>query len=170
MNNHLKEILTSLSRGGVKFVVCGGVAAVLHGVERLTMDIDLSVSMDHKNLTALLDILKQLGMVPRVPVSPESLLDPEKRKIMTDIKNALVFTFIDINNPYRQVDIFLGKDTLYNELIQEAVIINFYGYEIPVISIPDLIKMKKMVNPIREKDISDIRELQRLTGANDEIR
>ena len=164
MNNHLKEILTSLSRGGVKFVVCGGVAVVLHGVERLTMDVDLSVSMDYKNLALLLDIIKELGMVPRVPIPAESILDPEKRKIMTDVKNALVFTFIDINNPYRQIDIFLGRDTLYAELIKDAVIINFSGEKIPVVSIQDLIKMKKQINPLREKDKSDIRELQLLIG------
>jgi len=37
-----KEFLTVLSRERVKFIVCGGVAAVLHGVERVTMDLDLN--------------------------------------------------------------------------------------------------------------------------------
>jgi predicted nucleotidyltransferase len=164
MNNHLKEILLSLSKNNIKYVVCGGVAVVLHGIERLTMDLDLSVAMDTDNLTILLSVLNELGMVPRVPVPAESLLDPEKRKIMTEEKNALVFTFIDTKNPYRQIDIFIGKDTLYPELIKDAEFINFSGSKIPVISIKNLIEMKRNVKPPRDKDISDIKELLRLSG------
>jgi len=164
MNNHLKEILLKLSVNNVKYVVCGGVALVLHGVERLTMDIDISVSMDRENIKLLLRVLKELGMVPRVPVSAESLLDPVKRKIMTEKKNAIVFTFIDVNNPYRQVDIFLGKDGMYEELVKDAVTVEISAIKIPVISIQTLIMMKKKVKPPRDKDISDIKELLKITG------
>jgi len=162
MNNHLRDILISLASAKVKFVVCGGVAVVLHGVERLTMDIDIAVSMDEDNIYALLTVMKNLGMTPRVPVSPEILLSAEKRRILTEQKNALVFTFIDINNPYRQVDIFLNRDTLYDKLISDADKIQLGGYSIPVISINKLIEMKKEVNPPREKDISDIKELLKI--------
>lgn len=161
MNNHLKEILISLAAAEIKFVICGGVAVVLHGVERLTMDIDLAVSMDQNNLSALIIVLKKIGMTPRVPVPAETLLDPEKRRIMVKEKNALVFTFIDNKNPYRQVDIFLQNENLYHELIEDASVIIISGYEIPVISLNKLILMKKNVNPPREKDLSDIRELTR---------
>jgi predicted nucleotidyltransferase len=159
MNNHLKEILISLARANVRFVVCGGVAVVLHGVERLTMDIDLSVAMDEENLSKLLFLIKQLGMTPRVPVPAESLLDPRKRELMLEEKNALVFTFIDPQNPYRQIDIFLGRDSLYSELISDADSIKLDGFKIPVISIDKLIEMKRNVIPTRDKDLSDISEL-----------
>lgn len=162
MNNHLKEILIALAKGKIKFVICGGVAVVLHGVERLTMDIDIAVSMEEENLYHLIYVMKNLGMSPRVPVPPEALLSPEKRKIMREEKNALVFTFIDMNNPYRQVDIFLGRDDLYNNLIEDASYIDLDGCNIPVISISKLIEMKREVSPPREKDISDIRGLLKL--------
>lgn len=159
MNNHLKEILISLAAAEIKFVICGGVAVVLHGVERLTMDIDLAVSMDQDNLSALIIVMKKIGMTPRVPVPAETLLDPDMRRIMVEEKNALVFTFIDNKNPYRQVDIFLHNENLYNELIEDASVVKISGYEIHVISLNKLILMKKNVNPPREKDLSDIREL-----------
>lgn len=168
MNNHLKDILINLSKNNIRFIVCGGVAVVLHGIERLTMDLDLSVSMDTNNLEKLLRILKKLDMVPRVPVPPESLLDPVKRKIMTEEKNALVFTFIDIKNPYRQVDIFLGKDEMYDELFKDAVAVEISGFKIPVISVKKLIMMKQKINPPRDKDISDIKGLMKLAGENNE--
>lgn len=40
MQNHLKDILKELTERGVQFVICGGVALVLHGVERMTLDLD----------------------------------------------------------------------------------------------------------------------------------
>jgi hypothetical protein len=36
MKNYLKEMLVTLADAGVEFVVGGGVACVLHGVERIT--------------------------------------------------------------------------------------------------------------------------------------
>jgi predicted nucleotidyltransferase len=168
MNSHLKTILTTLSKNRVKFVVCGGVALVLHGIERVTMDIDISVPMDSENLQGLISTLKELGMTPRAPIPAESLLDPEKRKIMTEEKGALVFTFIDTKNPYKQVDIFLGKDDLYAYLVKDAVAVPIQGTMINIISIEDLINMKKEIKPPRGKDIHDINELQKLLKAKDE--
>jgi hypothetical protein len=165
MSSHLKTILSALSKNKVKFVVCGGVALVLHGIERLTMDIDISVSMDRENLERLIATLKDIGMTPRAPVAAESLLDPEQRKIMIEKKGDLVFTFIDTKNPYKQVDIFIGKDELYSYLVQDADSVQIQNEIIDIISIENLIKMKKEINPPREKDILDIKELQKLLEA-----
>ena len=56
--------------------MCGGVAAVLHGVERMTMDIDLSLDLDRSNLEKFISVMKNMNLKPRVPVPPESILDP----------------------------------------------------------------------------------------------
>ena len=40
-NDKLFELMKALSESGVKFVVCGGVACVLQGVERATFDLDI---------------------------------------------------------------------------------------------------------------------------------
>ena len=51
--SHLIEILCTLQDRGVDFVVAGGVAAVLHGVERMTLDLDVAVSLDPHNTEML---------------------------------------------------------------------------------------------------------------------
>lgn len=66
--NHLLEILAALVKARVEFIVCGGVAAVLHGVERMTMDLDVSVNLTAKNLDRFVGVLQKLGLRPRVPV------------------------------------------------------------------------------------------------------
>ena len=40
-----EEILRSLADARIEFIVGGGVACVFHGVERVTMDVDVAVQM-----------------------------------------------------------------------------------------------------------------------------
>ncbi|MDW8466015.1 MAG: nucleotidyl transferase AbiEii/AbiGii toxin family protein [Chloroherpetonaceae bacterium] len=168
MRNHLKEILQVLTEKGVRFVICGGVAVVLHGVERMTLDLDLVVDMSRANLERLVEAMRALNLTPRVPVPPESLLDETARRKMREEKDALVFTFLDLNNPYRQVNIFLTDEPSYQTLSEDAVSIDVGGFVVSVASLPKLIEMKQRVNPPRDKDIQDIRFLtKRLKGDNE---
>ncbi len=168
MKNHLQEILTSLVDAGVKFVVGGGVAAVLQGVERVTMDLDLAVAMDRNNLETFISAMKRLGLKPRAPVPPEYLLNPANIKLMIEEKHAVVFTFIDLNDPMRTVDLFLLPELSYHELRRDADEVRIAGDSILITSKEKLIELKRNVNPIRSKDILDIEELTKLTPKNND--
>ena len=74
-NDHLFEILLALNRLKVKFVVCGGVAAVLLGVERMTVDLDIAIDFKPENVKKFIVAMKQLGLTPRAPVQPEVLFE-----------------------------------------------------------------------------------------------
>jgi len=57
----------------------------------------------------------------------------------------------------------LTKKFLFSNLIiKDAVAAQIQDEMIDIISIENLIKMKKEINPPREKDILDIKELQKL--------
>lgn len=159
--NHLKEIIITLADSGVDFIICGGVALALHGVERMTMDIDIALDMQVGNIKKFLDAMKSLKLVPRAPVSADSLLDPEKRRLMVKEKNALVFTFIDTNNPFRQVDVFLEEEA-FKTLKNGVEIIDIAKYKIKVVSKMKLLQMKKEISPRRDKDVYDIIALEKL--------
>jgi len=150
----------------VEFVVAGGVAAVLHGVERATLDLDIAVNMGRENLTRFLTVMKELGLSPRPPVPPETLLDADQVKQMVDEKHALVFTFIEANQPLWQVDVLLRQDLSYRELRKDAVPVTVQGRQIWVTSVKKMIEMKKLVDPPRPKDLMDIAELERIEGEN----
>ncbi|HUI07088.1 MAG TPA: hypothetical protein VL486_08780 [Verrucomicrobiae bacterium] len=160
--NHVLEILRVLVAQGVEFVVCGGVAVVLHGVERMTLDVDLSVAMNGENLQKLIRAVRELGLTPRAPVAPEVLLDAGQMQTLIKEKHALAFTFLDPDRPYRQVDVLLTPDASYERLQGDAVSIRLGGISIPVASVKRLIEMKKKVRPRREKDAADIRALNAL--------
>ncbi len=159
--NHLKEIIITLADSGVDFIICGGVALALHGVERMTMDIDIALDMREGNIQKFLDAMKSLELVPRAPVSADSLLDPEKRRLMIEEKNALVFTFIDTRIPFRQVDIFLGEEA-FNSMEDDVEMIEIDRHKIRVVSKKRLLQMKKEISPQRDKDVYDINALEKL--------
>lgn len=162
MQNHLKEILTALADARVNFVVAGGVAVLLHGVERVTMDLDLALQLSRENLTAFQEAIGKLGLKPRVPVSPESLADPVTVQRFVEEKGALVFTFLDHDKPIRQLDIFLTKGLSFERLLGDAIEIELDGRPIKVASLERMLEIKKGIPAPRDKDLMDIRELERI--------
>ncbi|MFL6246376.1 MAG: hypothetical protein ACJ74H_10155 [Thermoanaerobaculia bacterium] len=46
----LEELLAHLLTSNVRFVVVGGVAVVIHGHARLTVDVDLVLDLDSDNV------------------------------------------------------------------------------------------------------------------------
>lgn len=160
--NHYAQILTALAEARVRFVVAGGVAVVIHGVERMTMDIDLAVDFAPDNLNRFVATMKALGMQPRVPVPHDFIEDPENVRRMIVEKNALVFTYIDPNDPLKQVDVFLTPELSYAALAADSIVRLIYGTPVHVASIDTLIRLKRRVKPLRPKDAHDIAELEKL--------
>lgn len=160
--NHLLEILTKLASAKVKFIVCGGVAVVFHGVERMTVDLDLVIDFSPENIKKLISVINKLKLVSRVPISPEILMYQEQRQILVREKGAVVFTFLDINNPFRMIDILLSEDITYGKIFQDSKEIKIGKQTIRIASIDQIIAMKKKVKPMREKDKFDIKALKKL--------
>src|ERR1700724_1696638 len=158
--NHLIEILCALVDKGVQFVVAGGAAMVLHGIQRMTLDLDIAVSPDQTNLRRFISVLSQLKFIPRAPVPPETILHRERIEMLIREKNALVFTFWCPGEPYKQIDMFLTRENSFDDLVADARKLTVCGQTVPVASRLKPIEMKRRVKPIREKDLSDIRALQ----------
>ncbi len=71
----IERVLHALEAAGVRYLVVGGVAVVLHGHPRLTADLDLALALDTGNVRAAFAALAGLGYRPRVPVTAESFAD-----------------------------------------------------------------------------------------------
>ncbi|MBV8377377.1 MAG: hypothetical protein JO279_10280 [Verrucomicrobia bacterium] len=158
--SHLIEILCVLVDKGVQFVVAGGAAMVLHGVQRMTLDLDIAVSPEQTNLRRFISTLNQLNFIPRAPVPAETILNRERIELLIREKNALVFTFWCPGEPYTQIDMFLTRENSFDDLIADARKLTVCGRTVLVASRRKLIEMKSRVEPIREKDLSDIEALE----------
>jgi predicted nucleotidyltransferase len=164
MENYLKEMLVTLTDAGVEFVVGGGVACVLHGVERVTLDLDIAVEMTASNLDRLVNAVEKLKLQPRVPVSLADIGDPDFVHSMVIEKGALVFSLTDFGNPLRHLDIFLSPALSFERLSEGANWVEIGGTKVRVASKELLIKIKNEIKPLRPKDLLDMQELSRLIG------
>ena len=97
-----------------------------------------------------------------MPVPPESLLDKNMVDFFVREKKAIVFTFIDPDSPYRQIDVFLTKDKAYHSLKNHTVEALVEDRRVKIISIEKLIEMKLEINPPRDKDKLDIAALKKM--------
>jgi hypothetical protein len=166
MENYLKEMLVTLASAEVEFVVGGGVACVLHGVERVTLDLDIAVQMSAANLDRLVDAVERLKLQPRVPVSLADIGDPDFVRSMVVEKGALVFSLADFDKPLRHLDIFLSPSLSFERLSEGATWFDIGGTKIRVASKQLLVKIKSEITPLRPKDVLDLQELSRLIEEN----
>jgi hypothetical protein len=58
MLNQLQDVFASLQHHNVKYVVIGGIAAVLHGVPRATFDLDILIEATPESAQQLLAALE----------------------------------------------------------------------------------------------------------------
>ena len=68
-----KTLFACLEKNRVKYIVIGGVAAILHGVPRMTGDIDIFIEANPENAGRMLNTLRDLGYETSELVTPEGL-------------------------------------------------------------------------------------------------
>ena len=82
----------------VRFVVVGGLAVLLHGLDRLTADVDLAIDLSTEATRDAVRALTEGGYRPMAPVDPLSLADPERRHDWQTSRGMQVFSFWDTTN------------------------------------------------------------------------
>ncbi len=145
MRPGLPELFASLNARDVRYVLIGGLAAVLHGVPRSTLDVDILIESSHDNATRLLGALKDIGLGTAYLSSPEEIL----ANTITLFEDQLrVDVFLSIPGVSFE-DAWRGRDT------RDAA-----GVPVQLIAINALIKAKRAKG--RPKDLEDITDLERI--------
>ncbi|MEI6056988.1 MAG: nucleotidyl transferase AbiEii/AbiGii toxin family protein [Lentisphaerota bacterium] len=147
------EVFEALSLERIQYLLVGGLAVNLHGVPRLTYDIDIIISIDRENILRLNAALKKLGYVPRLPVSPDNLADEKILKDWIENKNMTAFSFYHSRENNKVIDIVISHPLSFSEAYARAERRTVKNIEIPIVSIDDLICMKEFA--ARPKDLSD---------------
>ncbi|MDO8520229.1 MAG: nucleotidyl transferase AbiEii/AbiGii toxin family protein [Deltaproteobacteria bacterium] len=158
------KIFKALNQAKIRYLVAGGVAINLHGIERATADLDLIIHLEVPNVLKFAKLMTRLGYQPKVPVKAEDLADPEKRKSWIDEKNMIVFSFINPKEPQELIDIFVQHPLPFEGMYKRKAGKKALGTVIPVLSIDDLIVLKKRAG--RPKDIFDLGYLMPLAKRN----
>lgn len=157
------DILAALNAARVKYMVIGGLAVILHGVNRHTWDLDLSVELTTDNLRALECALRHIGFERRVPAPIEGLANPATRRLWTVERNMQVYSFHELTGRSRIVDVMVKPLTKFDEAYRRRVVVRGLGVSIPLVPVDVLIEMKQAAG--RPQDLWDVAELKQLRGS-----
>ena len=155
-----EPILRKLSEANIKYLVIGGVAINFHGYKRPTHDLDLFILLNEENITRFAKAMKELHFKPRVPVEVEEIADKAKREKWINEKNMKVFSLYNADNEIDIIDVMIIDYLNFEEAYKNRKVVNIKDFEIPLASIPDLVKLKQIAG--RPRDLVDIKVLSEM--------
>ncbi len=160
-----EPILARLNEEGGRYVVVGGLAVVLHGHARLTVDLDLVVDLAPDAARRTIAALLGLGLRPLAPVDAYEFADNALRQRWIAEKGMRVFSLYDPDQPLRTVDLFVESPIDFEELWRESEVVPLRSTAIRVASIPHLIRMKTLAGRRQDRDdLEKLEEIQRRKG------
>lgn len=121
MPTDIHALFEMLEAKELRYVVVGGLALVLHGIDRLTADVDLAVDLAPDAAGRLVDALAEAGYRPTAPVDAKLLADPEVRASWHRDRNIQVFSYWDTTGRRPTIDIFIVPPIPFEELWQGAM-------------------------------------------------
>jgi len=84
MLDQLQNVFASFQKNDVKYLVIGGIAAVLYGVPRATFDLDVLIEPTPQNAERLLKAMIDAGLGTASLTSVEDLLSTEITILLTE--------------------------------------------------------------------------------------
>jgi len=153
-------VFRALEAAGVRYVVVGGLAVVLHGHPRMTVDLDVVVDLAPEPAARAMEVLSSLGLLPRLPVPASAFADPDVRGGWVRERNLQVFSLYDPADPFREVDVFAAEPLPFEDLFVASRVLTVDGVSVRVASLEHLVAMKRAAG--RPQDVEDVRALERL--------
>ncbi len=154
------DLFSALERHKVEYVLIGGLAISLHGIERATMDIDVTVAMTPENLASLVEMARALGMTPVLPVELDALTDLDQLAQWHRERNLDAFALKAPGAAGITLDVLLYPPVDFAGMRERAVTFHAGEVAVTVACIDDLIALKQAVG--RPIDLADIEHLKRL--------
>jgi len=158
--NIFKKLFSSLNLASIEYMVAGGIAVNLYGIERATADIDIILKLDKENISKFIETARKLGLKPKMPIHLEDLMGAEKRNSWITDKGMTVFSLYDPGEPFFLLDIFVKVPFVFDEVYPKREQVKYEDTVIPVLSMEELIRMKETSN--RPQDKADIFYLRKI--------
>lgn len=142
-----EELLRTLERFGVRYVVIGGVGATLHGSPLPTRDADICPATETRNLEVLAAALREMQARIRTQDLPEGL------PFSCDVAFLRQMKLLNLTTRFGDLDLSFEPSGTggYEDLAPRAVRYDLGdGLVVPVAALEDIIRSKEAAN--REKD------------------
>ena len=143
MLDQLQNVFASFQKNEVKYLVIGGIAAVLYGVPRATFDLDVLVEPTIENAERLLTAMIEAGLGTASLTNAEEVLSKEITIFTDRIR-------LDVQTSTPGIS--------FEQAWQRRVTMNYRGQTLEVVSLADLIASKRAAG--RDVDLEDVRILK----------
>jgi len=150
-------VLIALRERDVRYVLVGGLAVLLHGVDRLTADLDQVVDLAPQEAKKAIDVLLGLGFKAHAPVDPHQFADPTVRAGWRRDSAMVVMSFWDPENRRPTVDLFTEYPMDFDLLFRDSELVALTSGTVRVASLEHLIAIKQAAG--RPKDMDDAAHL-----------
>jgi hypothetical protein len=152
--NGLKNLLEFLIKSPLDFVIVGGFAAVLHGCNQGTRDIDICLALSPDPIQMLRQVL--------APIHPRLRTKPDKPSFLTSPQDSTDITTLHLDTDLGVLDIISHVEGVgdFYDVLRHAEEIELYGGQCFLIAIDDLIKCKKALG--RHRDLAVVEELEEI--------
>jgi len=153
------RILGALAMHGVRSVLIGGFAAVIHGSPYVTTDVDVVPASDPENLHRLSDALTAMHARVWTAAEPKGVPFDHSAASLADARVWILVT------DHGRLDIMFepAGTTGYEDLARDAVRLTILGIDVDVASLADVIRSKEAAG--REKDRLVLPVLRRIAEA-----
>jgi hypothetical protein len=151
-----EQIIATLDEHQVRYVIIGGLAAVLHGSPIVTADADICPARDKENLRRLAGALRALRARLRVAGEPEGVAFPYDDVFLANVQ------VLNLTTPYGDLDLsYIPSGTSgYDDLVGNASRIMIGASEVHVASLEDVVRSKEAANREKDRAVLPILRLQ----------
>ena len=132
----LSALLEGLAAADIKFILVGGLAAVVQGSPVTTIDVDIVPDQSSENVGKLFRFLKSIAAVYRRP--DEKVLEPREEDL-SGIGHSLFTTRLGPLDVLAVIE----EGKTYEDLLEHTIEIAFRGYTIRVLDLKLLIELKR---------------------------
>jgi predicted nucleotidyltransferase len=144
-----REIFRVLDQHGVRYVVIGGIAAVLHGATHVTTDVDIVPDDARANLEQLSAALHELDARIRIAGEPDGVPFDQSAESLARV------AIWNLRTSKGDLDIsFVPSGTRgYQDLERDADLMSVGGTDVSVASLADVIRSKEAAGRERDRAI-----------------
>jgi len=162
-------IFKGCNEQGVDFLVTGAVALNLHGVPRMTYDLDLIVDLEGEGARNVVGLLLGWGYGPREALDLRDLARTDVRLRWVE-EGRKVLRVANEEADVAEIDISLDPSPPFAEVRERGVVVQIHGIPVPVIGLEDLVQTKRgMGRAEDDADLKNIAILEKVAGSTGEL-
>ncbi len=159
-------LFNSFQKNEVRYLICGGLAVNLHGVPRMTADIDIILDLSEQNIDRFQKSVSETNYKLSIPVQLKDISDSKFRTKLKTEKNLVALSFYNPDKDFVVLDVLIDFPEEFEKLWSNREIKKVKDVNINLVSIDDLIALKKYSDRIQDQQ--DIHYLSKIKNGQKE--